>query len=847
MVPPETSNPSRTRRSVRSTITSLRRNSQDNSPGDILVGTSRSSSPNGDPIPGRKRSGSSAYSHYSERSSCAFRSAPFRSHSDSQTVFVAPGRSLPKNLELDPSYFTLPVPMGSSPPRSPPAARRSRRGSEASTTVIGDGSISSSPPGMRSSARPSSTRKPSTDQVGLGPSPPLRQEGQAEAQTRDRQRVFAGSWTAQLGGGSEVAFRPEDPICPKQKVPTSIPSYLTATKPVPKVNTHIIYSSPLAQSPMRWSASGGESDDDASSRISRSISTLAPSRRGSVAPNVQKLECNLGSVFFNYNKLHIVVCRRKIQELDKAVKNYVASLDEGIQLVASSAGSAVHTSAYDTASKALGFSRQLMSSYFDTIEAQCAEEAQRDQALCMGYQLMEMTMSRFRTVLQTVELEKELADNATVVSEMDISVVATDGHDNDSTSGTPPQAAESKPTIVKKPSIFDRLRKVSLGCIPTLASVSSPLTPVARSSARFPHDPRATLGTLSTKGLSIYTPSLASEMSGWDYMFLSPVTSEGSQSLTIRASLALFPEDVTNRPDLSPVIEQSEEWDVIRNDDGVVTKATLRGLIRLFTDPHEMLKNDMADVIDAFFLFSPIFTTPQNLLELLLAHENDAPPDGLDKFRWKMNHNLTRAYAANLICVWLESHWDNDLEKRVQDDLFKRIGIHTARLSADLNVPIEIPHQLMDSIRRRGSWAEAEKARTEEAVMGDNYFETLFRDNLEQVVSSLTRPSDWSALDITYFHDDGGPELLARQLTIVEAEFFHSFEPRELIKFEDFEIQRKLQAWRAFTEGISLWVQKSVVSHNDVTLRAKAITVFIAAAAVSRVPVVISARVFTKK
>ena len=674
--------------------------------------------------------------------------------------------------------------------------------------------------------------------------------GQAEVQIRDRQRAFAGSWTAQIAGASDVIFQPEESVGPKQKVPTSIPSYLTANKPTPKVNTRMPmnYSSPLAQSPMRWSASGGESDDDASSRISRAVSSLAPSRRGSVAPDVSNLEYNLTSVFSHYHKLHVVVCRREVTELSNAVKAYLSSLDEGIRLVADSAGFAAHTSAYVTATKALGFSRQLMSAYFDTIEARCAQEDERDRVLCAGYQLMEMTMSRFRTVLQTVELEKELSDTATVVSEMDISEVATDGHNDFSSSGTPRRTDEGKPTLVKKPSIFDRLRKMSIGCIPALNSVSLPPTPIAQSSERSSLDSRATSGgpkAKSTKAPSIYTPSLASNLSGWDYMFLSPVTSDGSQSLTVRASLALFPEDVTNRPDLSPVLEQSGQWDVMRNDAGVVTKATLRGLIRLFTDPHEMLKNDMADMIDAFFLFSPIFTTPQNLLEMLLEHENDSPPEGLDAFKWKMNHNLTRTYAANLLCLWLESHWDNKLDKRVQDDLFKRIGMHTARLSADLEVPIEIPHQLMDSIRLRGSWAEAEKERTEEAVMGDNYFETLFHENLDQAVSSLTRPDDWSALDITYFHDDGGPELIARQLTIIEAEFFHSFEPRELIRFEDLEIQRKLQAWRAFTEGISLWVQKSVVSHNDLTLRARAITVFIATAAVSSASVVAESQVLT--
>ena len=56
------------------------------------------------------------------------------------------------------------------------------------------------------------------------------------------------------------------------------------------------------------------------------------------------------------------------------------------------------------------------------------------------------TISGFRTVLQTVELEKDLSDTATVVSEMDISEVATNGHEviSSLSSGTTRRIGENK-------------------------------------------------------------------------------------------------------------------------------------------------------------------------------------------------------------------------------------------------------------------------------------------------------------------------------------------------------------------------------------------------------------------
>ncbi|KAH9841647.1 ras guanine nucleotide exchange factor domain-containing protein [Rhodofomes roseus] len=486
------------------------------------------------------------------------------------------------------------------------------------------------------------------------------------------------------------------------------------------------------------------------------------------------------------------MCRCDVSRLPKEAKAYLTQLVQAEELVAGSAGSVCYTATYDTALKALAFSRTLMTCYFDTIEARMKEET-RDRALATGYQLMEMTMSNFRTVLQTVELEKELAETATV-----------------------------------KPSLFDRLRKVSLGCLAAL-DPSLPSTPARASHGPFRHS-AITLEDRTVRQSSIYTPSLASEALGWDHMFLSAVTDGSPQSLTVRASLALFPDDRTDRPDLPPVVLES---DVDRGKDGNVVRATVRGLIRLFTEPTEMVKNDMADLIDAFFLFAPTFTTAQNLFELLLEREQQQPPrelTELESVAWNVRHECTRIYVANLICLWLGSHWDKSLDKRVEGGLLDRIGVLSSRFAADQSIPVELAHQLIDSIRYRGSWADKEKERTEASVANDVYSEPLFRTSLDQIVASLTRPDDWSKLDITYFHSDGGPEMIARQLTAIETELFHSFEPRELIKFEDRDLQRKLREWKSFSEALSLWVTKSIVQHKDVTHRVQAATVFITVA-----------------
>ncbi|KZT65804.1 ras GEF [Daedalea quercina L-15889] len=723
-----------------------------------------------------------------------------------------------------------------------PARKVSREADSTRSTITphrrksqdtGSGIISSSSPPSRAGIPiPDRTRLGSSSVHGSEASTSLRQA--PEACGRDlSHRVPGGSWSAQLTNTPDAGFPSEESVSPKQNRSVIAPSGLTATRPTPKIDSKAshAYLSPLAQSPLRWSASGDESDDNASDRISLAVSSLAPSRRGSIAPDVDKVENNLFPVFYAYCRLRGAVFRQELSGLSKEAQTYLDQLIQGEQLIAGSAGSVGYTSAYDTAMKGLVFSRQLMSSYFDTIEARM-EKGNRDEVRAIGYQLMEMTMSKFRNVLQTVEMEKELSETATVVSEMDLSVVATADHE-DAPSPMPPSA--NKASIMKKPSLFDRLRKASLGCIAALDVSSQSSTPVATASRGPYRDSRVTLEARTLHESGIYASSPASEAPGWDYMFLSPVTSdESTQSLNIRTSLALFPEEVAKRPALSPVVE---EGDVVRGKDGSIVKATVRGLIRVFTEPREMVKNDMADLIDAFFLFSPTFTTAQNLFELLIAREQVAPPRGLHEQKviaWKVQHDCTRIHVANLICLWLESHWSKVLDDEVEDSLVTRIGSLCGRLSADRDFPVEIAHQLIDSIRRRGSWADKEKERTEANIATDVYSESLFRANLDQILSILTRPDDWNALDITAFYDDGGPELIARQLTVIEAEFFHSFQPEALIKFEDREVQRKLQEWRSFSDALTLWVIKSIVEHSDVVLRAKAATVFIAAAAVCK-------------
>ncbi|KAH9936401.1 ras guanine nucleotide exchange factor domain-containing protein [Fomitopsis serialis] len=808
------------RDTARSTITPL-----DNNPYDKMTGSSPPSRA-GVPIPNRKRSGSQ--NNGSEKSS--IRESPPRPQ--------AFGRAAGKVPELDPSSITLPYPMGSSPPRSPPSQRLSRRPSVTSTTIVGDGSVFSAIPTQdaesHSLTRRPHVRKPSADQIGLGLSPSQSratpsQDGKAhDGHARDRnQRVPGGSWSAQ--DVPEMDAQPADPIPRQRSGPTGGPSYLTASRPIAKVDTRVprAFLSPLAQTPIQFSDSGGEWDDDTSSRLSRCVSSLAPSRRGSIAPDVDKVENNIFPVFKNYYELHGVVCRRDLSRLSRQAKVYLEQLVEAEQIVAGSAGSICYAASYNTAAKALGFSRQLMSSYFDTIEVR-AKEKNCDEVLATGYQLMEMTMSNFRNVLQTVELEKEMSNPAAEDSETIISTAATIGHD------VPKAPAEKKASVEKKPGLFDRIRKVSLGCIAAL-DISFPPTPVAKASRGPYQGSNVTLETRTVRESSIYTPSLASETLGWDYMFLSPVTDGSPQSLNVRASLALFPDADSKRPDLPTVKE--EELDVVRGEDGSVTRATVRGLIRIFTEPTEMVKNDMADLIDAFFLFSPTFTTAQALFELIMEQEGQRPPRGLNEqlsTAWKVRHDGTRIYVAHLICLWLESHWDKGLDKQTEADLLARIGVLSSRFAADQGIPVEIAHQLIDSIRNRGSWADKEKARTEANIAEDMYSEALFRGNLDQIVSALTRPEDWNALDITYFHDDGGPEMIARQLTAMEAELFHSFQPRELIEFEDRDLQRKLENWRQFSEALTLWVTKSVVQHSDVTLRAKAVTVFVTVAAVCK-------------
>uniref|UniRef100_V5EW22 Guanyl nucleotide exchange factor Sql2 n=2 Tax=Kalmanozyma brasiliensis (strain GHG001) TaxID=1365824 RepID=V5EW22_KALBG len=112
--------------------------------------------------------------------------------------------------------------------------------------------------------------------------------------------------------------------------------------------------------------------------------------------------------------------------------------------------------------------------------------------------------------------------------------------------------------------------------------------------------------------------------------------------------------------------------DVVCNSEGQVTGATLKALVEKMT-PHDAMTE--ATFSTAFFLCFRMFTSPQELLEALVARFEMKPPADLpmseaDVTRWNDRKLVpVRLRVLNLLKSWLENHWNPSTDRVILQQL----------------------------------------------------------------------------------------------------------------------------------------------------------------------------------
>ncbi|KAI0947250.1 hypothetical protein AcV7_009720 [Taiwanofungus camphoratus] len=546
------------------------------------------------------------------------------------------------------------------------------------------------------------------------------------------------------------------------------------------------------------------------------------------------IKLDLHPIFDQYERLHAALCYGDISRIPAAAKSFIEHLFCAVETLEKAFSDILATSVYDSARRGLLFSRELLESHYDKLQSGVDGTARHD-ALMTGYQLMEMTMFNFRSLLQVVEKERVYNE-----SFPDLSDPAESNRKEGTTNRNTPNEKLKGP----KQTIFARLRRISQACKGILDASSSKQAPLealhkrpADSSLTLVDDPFSCDDESETRG---HKGSLDIETGKGNTIVANEVLrdSDPCMASNIRASLAIFPDASPRLTRLNLPSRCEDDTDVVRGKDGIVAAATLPELVRILTDQREVLEHDMTDLVDAFFLFFRSFVSPSILFDMLVDRFGEQPPVALTEEQvpvWRLYHRFGKIHVAKLLAVWLESHWKDETDKDVLDRMIK---FTYSTIAKDSDLPPDtaklVANGLLDcssgSTGHYGRWLEKEVKKTEEA--GKRYPETVFHTRLKHL--ETLRSDDLSMVDIGYFRKDGGAEELARQLTVIEAELFHAFLPEELIHFDDPAFQTKLEKWKTFSNALSLWVPSSILDHHDIAFRAELIEMFISLAMICK-------------
>ncbi|KZT09138.1 ras GEF [Laetiporus sulphureus 93-53] len=558
-------------------------------------------------------------------------------------------------------------------------------------------------------------------------------------------------------------------------------------------------------------------DADNNTAVSMYVASvsLPPRRHKHKVPGADDIEVDLLPVFDAYERLHAAVCRRETARLPDAAETFTQQLSLTVQGVDRTAGSVRYASAYESAKKNLKFSQELLELHYSKVHWDDTNDTVA--ALATGYQLMEMTMASFRSLLQAVETECEALETP----------IETDMSSN--TRSTAGKLRIMTENLKPKKALFQRLRRLSRGCMAAF-DISLPPTPIVTGPGEH-GAPGSVVRPARFSDDSGSTSETEPEPLRESYLEVRPPDESSHVPYTIKASLDVFPEPSPKLTQLSLPSGVSYTTELKRAPDGTIIAATLPELIRILTDQHEILSTDRPDLLDAFFLFFRSFAPPAIFMDMLVERYNQSAPAGLDEVQlhaWRLYQRFAKINIAKLLCLWLENYWKESADSGM---LNRIIQFTFGTLTKDTDLPEDTAKLVASSLcecasgRRSseyGLWLAKEIKQTEAAAI--IYKPTEFQPRLEQL--KMLRPDQLSMVDIGFFRKPGGAEELARQLTVIESELFHSFLPEDLIHFGDPKFRRNLDRWKAFSNALSLWVTSCILDHREAVVRAQLIELF---------------------
>ncbi len=302
--------------------------------------------------------------------------------------------------------------------------------------------------------------------------------------------------------------------------------------------------------------------------------------------------------------------------------------------------------------------------------------------------------------------------------------------------------------------------------------------------------------------------------------------------------------------------------DVVCNSEGQITGATLQALVEKMT-PHAAMTE--AAFSNAFFLCFRMFTSPQELLEVLVARFEMKPPADLpmseaDIVRWNDKKLVpVRLRVLNLLKSWLENHWNPSTDRVILQQL-----IPLAERWSSTGAIAGPAHRLADLARKRMDGAtqkttvlvgnsrgpgSLQRVISSERMKGglglamtdasQMYAPSAFSRGgalpptsvVSKTLLSHLRNEQFDRINILDFD----PLELARQLTILDSKLYCAIQPEELLgsrytketKAAGVSQDVHVKSMSSMSTRITGWISECILGEADARKRTQLLKFFI--------------------
>ncbi|KAG6891672.1 hypothetical protein C0992_012721 [Termitomyces sp. T32_za158] len=269
--------------------------------------------------------------------------------------------------------------------------------------------------------------------------------------------------------------------------------------------------------------------------------------------------------------------------------------------------------------------------------------------------------------------------------------------------------------------------------------------------------------------------------------------------------------------------------DVAYNTDGHLVGATIEVLVEKVT-PHDSLVDAAFSAV--FFLTFRLFSSPEELVNTIIARYNIQPPQGIleaDVQFWQQRKGVpVRLRVSNFIKAWVEMYWRPGVDDPALPTL-----THFVRTELALYFPAPAQRilELITLRRQTTDFTISPKGdRSRDPGMSINPPSAIFltsevpRPTMTKTLLVALRKKDFTSIVVTDFD----ALELARQLTIMECNLYCAIQPEEVLEMgSGAKSPINVRAVTSLSTVITGWVAESILNEPDLKKRTALVRFFI--------------------